>query len=56
MYEALMEGTRSAQNTFVGKPEGKRPLEKSRRIWKDEIRMDLREVVSKFHLESCGFE
>jgi hypothetical protein len=26
----------------VGKPEGKRPLERSRRRWEDNIRMDLR--------------
>jgi len=30
--------------TVVGKPEGKKPLAKPRRRWKDNIRMDLREV------------
>jgi hypothetical protein len=29
----------------VGKPEGKRPLEKSGRSWVDNIKMDLREIV-----------
>jgi hypothetical protein len=30
---------------LVGKPEGKRPLERPRRKWEDEIRMDLREIA-----------
>jgi hypothetical protein len=29
---------------LVGKPEGKKPLGRPRRRWKDEIRMDLREI------------
>jgi hypothetical protein len=29
---------------LVGKPEGKRPLERPRRRWEDNIKMDLREV------------
>ena len=29
---------------LVGKPEGRRPLGRPRRRWKDNIRMDLREV------------
>jgi hypothetical protein len=29
---------------LVGKPEGKRPLERPRRRWEDGIRMDLREI------------
>jgi hypothetical protein len=28
----------------MGKPEGKRPLERPRRRWDDGIRMDLREI------------
>ena len=28
----------------VGKPEGKRPLGRPRRIWEDNIKMDLQEV------------
>jgi len=29
---------------LVGKPEGKRPLGRPRRIWEDNIKMDLEEV------------
>jgi hypothetical protein len=29
---------------LVGKPEGKRPLERPRRRWEDGIKMDLREI------------
>ena len=29
---------------LVGKPEGKRPLGRSRRRWEDNIKMDLKEV------------
>jgi hypothetical protein len=29
---------------LVGKPEGKRPLGISGRIWEDNIKMDLREI------------
>jgi hypothetical protein len=29
---------------LVGKPEGKRPLGRPRRMWEDEIGMDLREI------------
>jgi hypothetical protein len=29
---------------LVGKPEGKRPLERPRHRWEDNIRMDLQEV------------
>ena len=29
----------------MGKPEGKRPLGRPKRIWDDNIKMDLREVV-----------
>jgi hypothetical protein len=29
---------------LVGKPEGKRTLERPRRIWEDNIKMDLQEV------------
>jgi hypothetical protein len=38
----------------VGKPEGKRPLERPRHRWEDGIKMDLKEVgwggVELFHL------
>jgi hypothetical protein len=29
---------------LVGKPEGKRPLGRPKRSWKDNIKMDLREI------------
>jgi hypothetical protein len=35
---------RNAYRLLVGKPEGKRPLGWPRRIWVDNIRMDLGEV------------
>jgi hypothetical protein len=38
-----MRETRSACRILVGKPEGKRPLERPRRRWEDNIKMDLRE-------------
>jgi hypothetical protein len=39
-----MEEKRNAYRLLVGKPEGRRPLERSRRRWVDNIRMDLVEV------------
>ena len=35
---------RGAYRFLVGKPEGKRPLERPRRRWVDNIRMDFQEV------------
>jgi hypothetical protein len=35
---------RNAFRILVGKPEGKRPLGRSRRTWVDKIKMDLREI------------
>jgi hypothetical protein len=35
---------RGVQRVLVGKPEGKRPLARSRRRWEDNIKMDLQEV------------
>jgi hypothetical protein len=34
-----------AHSVFVGKPERKRTLERARRRWDDNIKMDLQEVV-----------
>jgi hypothetical protein len=39
-----MKEKRNAYRLLVGKPEGKRPLERSTRRWVDNIRMDLGEV------------
>jgi hypothetical protein len=33
-----------AYRILVGKPEGKRPLGRPRRMWEDSIKMDLREI------------
>ena len=45
---ARMGEERGAFRVLVGKPEGKRPLGRSRRRWVDNTRMDLQEV-------GCGY-
>jgi hypothetical protein len=40
---------RGVYRVLVGKPEGKRPLERPRHRWEDNIKMDLQEVG-----RSCG--
>ena len=40
---------RGVHRVLVGKPEGKRPLGRTRRRWEDNIKMDLQEVGG-----SCG--
>jgi hypothetical protein len=35
---------RNAYNVMVGRPEGRRPLGKSRHRWEDNIKMELQEV------------
>jgi len=35
---------RNAYNVLVGRPEGRRPLGKSRHRWEDNIKMELKEV------------
>jgi hypothetical protein len=35
---------RGAYRALVGKPEGRRPLERPRRRWEDNVKMDLREI------------
>jgi hypothetical protein len=47
-----MRDERKLYKILVGKPEGKRPLGRPRRRWKDGIRMDLREIG----LEGCGLD
>jgi hypothetical protein len=37
-------GKRNAYRILVGKPEGKRPLVRPRRMWVSNIKMDLREI------------
>jgi hypothetical protein len=47
-------------NVLVGKSEGKRPLERSRRRWEDNIRTDLREIgwesVDWIHLAQDNYQ
>jgi hypothetical protein len=35
---------RNVYRVLVGKPDGKRPLERTRRRWENGIKMDLREI------------
>jgi hypothetical protein len=35
---------RNVYRVLVGKPEGKRPLERPRRRWEDGVKMDLKEI------------
>jgi hypothetical protein len=42
---------RDARRIFVGKPEGKRPLERATCRWEDNIQMDLRE-----RMRWCGLD
>jgi hypothetical protein len=41
-HVARIEEGRNVYRVLVGKPERKRPLERPRRRWEDEIKMDLR--------------
>ena len=43
-HVARMKEDRGVQRVLVGKPEGKRPVGRSRRTWEDNIKMDLQEV------------
>jgi hypothetical protein len=43
-HMAYMGVERKVCRVLVGKPEGKRPLERPRHRWEDGIRMDLREI------------
>jgi hypothetical protein len=45
---------RNVYSVLMGKPEGKRPLERTRRRWEDGIRMDLREIGWKCRLDPGG--
>jgi hypothetical protein len=49
---------RNAYRVLVGKLEGKRPLGKPKRIWEDNIKMDLREIgwdsMNSIHLAQDG--
>jgi hypothetical protein len=43
-HVARMGKGRGVYRVLVGRPEGKRPLEKPRRRWEDNIKMDLRDI------------
>jgi hypothetical protein len=43
--------TRNAYRIMVGKPEGKRPLERPRYRWVDNIKMDLRGIGLWYRLD-----
>jgi hypothetical protein len=43
-HEARMREKRNVYRLLVGRPEGNRPLGRTRRRWVDNIRMDLGEV------------
>jgi hypothetical protein len=43
-HEARIGEKRNVYRLLVGKPEGKRPLERTRRRWIDNIKMDLLEI------------
>ena len=43
-HVAGMQDRRGACRVFVGRPEGKRLLRRPRHRWKENIKMDLREV------------
>jgi hypothetical protein len=43
-HVARMGEGRNVYRVLVGKPEGKRPLERPRRKWEDGIKMDLRKI------------
>ena len=43
-HAARMWEGRGVHRVLVGKPEGKRPLGRTRRRWEDNIKMDLQEV------------
>ena len=43
-HVARMEDGMSAFKILTGKPTGKRPLRRPRRMWEDNIRMDIKEI------------
>jgi hypothetical protein len=43
-HVAHMGKVRCAYNILVGRPEGRRLLERPRRRWEDSIKMDVREI------------
>jgi hypothetical protein len=54
-HVARMGEERNVYRVLMGKPEGKRPLGRPRRIWEDGIRMDLREIAGGVWIGSSWF-
>jgi hypothetical protein len=46
-HAACMQEMRNAYNILVGKPREKRPLERTRHRWENNIKTDIREVLFK---------
>ena len=56
-HVAHMGEDRGVHRVLVGKPEGKRPLERPRRRWEDNIKMDIQEAGGGQTIEmgrACG--
>jgi hypothetical protein len=53
-HVARMGEGRNVYRVLVGKPEGKRPLERPRRRWEDGIKIDLREIGWGCGVDSAG--
>jgi hypothetical protein len=57
-HVARMGEMKNACKILIGKPERKRPIDRPRRRWEDNIRMDLREIgwedVDWMHLAQDG--
>jgi hypothetical protein len=53
-HVARMGEIRGVYRVLVGKPEGKRPLGRTRRRWKNNIKIDLQEVGCGLDRSSSG--
>jgi hypothetical protein len=53
-WVARMGEGKNVCRVLVGKPEGKRPLGRSRRRWEDGVKMDLREIGWGCGVDSPG--
>jgi hypothetical protein len=54
MWRVWGRGEVHAYRVLVGKPEGRRPLERPRHRWEDIIKVDLREVGWGHELDQSG--
>ena len=53
-HVARMKARRGAYRILIEKPEGRRPLERPRLRWEDNIELDLREVGWRHGLDRSG--